>query len=99
MDEEPLVSVRRQLTDWRVAKFRPADIRGLRWEKPGKNAKGLAAGPLLSGQVSCDDVVEGELVHTGSYGPCPHAMKVHIAKKENDPRLFAQLAEQAGNPG
>lgn len=94
--QEPLVIVRRQLTDWRTAKFRPTDLKGVRWEKPAKNAKGLAAGQLLSAQVSCDDIVEGELVHTGSYGPCPHTMKVHIAKKENEAQVFNHLAEQAG---
>ena len=96
MTEEPLVSVRRQLKDWRVAKYRLSDLTDVHWDRAGAGGKGSAAGPLLSAQVSCEAVVEGELSHTGSYGPCPHSIKVHIAKKENDPKVFARLAELAG---
>ena len=96
MTEEQLVLVRRQLKDWRVAKYRLSDLTDVHWDRPSAGAKGPAAGSLLSAQVSCDAIVEGELSHTGSYGPCPHSIKVHIAKKENDPRVFARLAQLAG---
>lgn len=96
MSEEILVTVRRQMKDWRVAKFRPVDLANLRWEKVRGQTKGPAPAPLLTAQVSCEAIVEGELSHTGSYGPCPHEIKVHIAKNENDPGLYAQLAAQAG---
>lgn len=89
------VWVRRQINDWRLAKYRLEDVNGLHWDrvKPGPKAPPQQ---LLTCQVSCEDAVEGELSHTGSHGPHPHEIKVHIVKKDNDPKIYARLVQQAG---
>ena len=97
MTDEQFVWVRRQAKDWRLAKYRLADVSNVQWD-PSSGSKSTGNQPLLNGQVSCDALLEGELSHAGSYGPCPHTIKVHIVKKENDPKVFSRLAELAGPP-
>lgn len=99
-DTEKFVWVRRQMKDWRSAKCRLDSLSKIGWERASGPKGGGSQPPILCGHVSCEDILEGELSHSGSYGPCPHSIKVHIDKKENDPHVYADLAKQAGpRPG
>lgn len=89
------VWVRRQVTDWRLAKYRLEDVNRLHWDQVKTGPK-TPPQPMLTAQVSCEDAIEGELSHTGSHGPHPHEIKVHIVKKDNDPAIYARLAQGTG---
>lgn len=96
-DDEQIVWVRRQWDDsWRKASYRPRDIWNIHWDWVGGGVQAPTPQPFLHGYVSCRGMLEGELAHSGSHGPCPHVIKVCIVKKDNPPSVFSRLAEAAG---
>jgi len=87
--------VRRQWSDYRLAKYRVDDIEGLHWTDTSGGIGTRAPRDFLHGYVWCDRMVEGELAHSCAHGPGPHRIKVCIVKKGNDPVAFAALVEKA----
>lgn len=91
-----VVWVRRQPDDWRKAKYRLTDIRGIHYSSlTGGVGKGTPR-PFLFGYVRCDGMLEGEVAHSATHGPCPHDIKVCIVKKDNSGRVIAALQDEAG---
>lgn len=95
-DDEPLVWVRRQWNDWRQAKHRLCDFDGPRWSDMSGGVHARAPQPFMHGQVWCDGMLEGEVAHTGSHGPCPHRITVCVVKRDNAPAVYAMLLKRAG---
>lgn len=90
------VWVRRQYNDYRIAKYELNSIEGIHWDRVSGGVGAQTPQAFLHGYVSCDGMLEGELSHSGIHGPCPHQIKVCILKMDNDPKVYAQLKEQAG---
>ncbi|MDY0257957.1 hypothetical protein [Gudongella oleilytica] len=45
--------------------------------------------------MTCTDVEEGEIAHSGIHGPCQHNIKVYIPKSPNS-KYYKCLSEDAG---
>jgi hypothetical protein len=82
-DTEPVVWVRRHWNDWRDAKYRIADVAGWHMSDVSGGINQSAPRPFIHAYVRCDGMIEGELAHSGSHGPCPHMIKVCVTKKMN----------------
>src|SRR6266542_6853238 len=90
------VRVRRQWNDPRVATYRLQDIEGIHWDMTSGGVQAPAPQPVLHGYVSCQRMLEGEVVHSGTHGDCPHKIKVCVVKIDNDPSVLATLCAKAG---
>ena len=94
------VWVRRQWNDWQFALYRLDQVEDVHWSRVSGGGRIPAPQPFLHGYVMCNDMLEGELAHSGLHGPCPHRIKVCVTKKGNDRAVYAQLVEVAGpKPG
>ena len=94
--DEQIVVVRRQWNDHRQAAVRFNGLDGVHWTTLSGGVMAPAPQPFLHGYILCDAVIEGELAHSCMHGSGPHSIKVCIVKKDNDPKVFARLVEQAG---
>jgi hypothetical protein len=79
------VSVRRMPGDHNIGQCDLSRIRGIHW---GYISGGVQVSffntPSVYGYVTCTDIVEGRVAHTGDHmGGCPHEIKVCILKKDN----------------
>jgi len=99
MESEPneaVVAVRRQWNGWEVAKYRLSDLSLVFWDTTSGGVRAPAPQPFLHGYVQCDEMIEGDVAHSCLHGDGPHRIKVCVVKKDNDPKVFAGLVEQAG---
>jgi hypothetical protein len=96
VSDAAIVTVRREWNDWRKASYRLADLEGVHWSQITGGVGVPVPQPFIHGYVSCDQMLEGELAHSGSHGPCPHRIKVCIVKADNEPAVFRRLVQQAG---
>lgn len=94
--KEEHVWVRRQWSDYRRAKYGLADVQKIHWSDTSGGVNAVSPHFFLHGYVPCDGMLEGELAHSGTHGPCPHDIKVCITKSDNDQGLFSKIAEIAG---
>jgi hypothetical protein len=92
----PKVVVRRQWNDYRTANYSLDALTAVRWDFVSGGVKARTPQPFIHAVVLCDAMLEGELAHSGSHGPCPHKIKVCVVKKDNDPEVFAELIARAG---
>ncbi|HEX2173250.1 MAG TPA: hypothetical protein VHL09_12485 [Dehalococcoidia bacterium] len=95
-ESEEFIWVRRQANDWRLAKYRLEDVSHIHWDRVKTGPK-TPPQQMLTGLVSCEAAIEGEISHTGSHGPHPHEIKIHIIKKDNDAKVYARLLQQVGS--
>lgn len=88
--DDPLIVVRRQYNDHRMAGYRLSRISGLHWSSLSGGARRLANRTYMHGYVFCDAMESGELGHSCVHGPPPHRIKVCITQKYNE-RTFKNL--------
>ncbi len=95
-DENPLVTVRRHWNDWKLAKYRLANVHRPRWDTESGGVQKASPRRMLYAYVLCNAMESGELAHSCRHGPPPHEVKVCIVKKDNDPRVYQELMRRAG---
>ena len=91
---EPIIEVRRQWNDYRLARYRLKDIDELHWSNyssGGFSAPGL----FVHGYVRCDQMLSGKLSHSCQHGPPPHRLKVSMTKTGNE-AIWSKILERAG---
>ena len=89
------IKVRRQPNDYRIATYAFEDVKNYRWDNITGGSKQHTANWALFAIVSCTQMIEGEVGHSGIHGPCPHDIKVAITRKDN-PASYDFLASLAG---
>ena len=87
--------VRRQ-QNGTVGKVRLDGFRDRHWSGIAGGRGRPTPGYFIFGYISCDAVLEGEVGHTGSHGPCPHRIKVCVTRKGNDPAIYDMLVAVVG---
>lgn len=95
--DDGCVWVRRQWNGT-SAKYLRADLTGVHWSQNAGGRGGRQPRQMIFGYVSCDGLVDGEIGHSGSHGPCPHSIKVCVVAKDNSSSTMALLRQQAGPP-
>jgi hypothetical protein len=95
MDQEiPIVQVRRQPGDWRLARYELENISNLRWGFVGGGIQRRTQWHVY-GYVWCNAMIDGRLAHSCRHGPPPHNIKVCITKKYNE-KIWAKILEVVG---
>ena len=83
-ESDPIVQVRRQWNDYRIASYRLSQIGGLRWSQYSGGVNAVAPRPFVHGYVLCTEMVDGELAHSCAHGRPPHEILVCMTKKGNE---------------
>jgi hypothetical protein len=96
-EEEPLIKVRRQWNDWKIAVYKLSSISGFHWSDESGGVNAPAPQLFLHGYVMCDGMESGELSHSCRHGPPPHRIKVCITNKYNE-GIFPKLSELYPKP-
>lgn len=96
MTEQVYIWVRRQWNDYRKAKYKLGDISNVHWDNISGGVYARAPQYFLHGYVWCNEMLEGELAHSGIHGDCSHNIKVCIVKKDNAPEVYARLTRKVG---
>jgi len=89
------VRIRRQWNDWRIAQVSCDALHGLHWSRTSGGVQAPAPQPFIHGYVNCDEIV-GEIAHSCTHGPGPHAIKVCVVKKDNEAEVWRKLLEIVG---
>ncbi|MDQ8730544.1 hypothetical protein [Bradyrhizobium sp. LHD-71] len=92
--DSPMVAVRRQPPDHRLAMYRLSDVSRLHWSKIGGGIRQKSALHVY-GYVMCDGMVSGKFAHSCRHGPPPHRAKVCLTKKYNE-KVWPLVLERAG---
>jgi len=92
MADDPIVYVRRQPADWRIAAYRLSNISGLRWSDTNGGVRARLSGQFLCGFVRCDQAESGEVAHSCLHGRGPHSIKVCVTRKGNETVLSELLS-------
>lgn len=95
-DNTKYVIVRRQWNDWQLATYLFSQLDKPHWSRTSGGVMAMAPQPFIHAYVWCDQMVSGELAHSGQHGPCPHKIKVCIVKKDNEPEIYNQLFQIVG---
>lgn len=93
--EEETVWVRRGWNDPLGAQYRVSDLQGVHWSGQSGGVRDRSPRPMVSGYVSCDGMLDGELSHSCEHGPPPHRVKVCVVSKDNPPALMRSLKADA----
>ena len=88
-EDEALICVQREWTDWRTAEVRLGDLRGLHWFQPSR-----APRELLHGYVACDKVTSGELPHDCA-ARGQHPLLVCVLRSHTLPTVYSELVRRA----
>jgi len=83
------------MTSYLIASYPLDSIRRPHWSDVSGGVYARAPQPLLHAYVMCDEMLEGEIDHSGEHGPCPHEIKVCIVKKDNDPEIYDEVKSAA----
>lgn len=94
---EQFIWARRHFNDWRKARYSLDAIDRPHWTSISGGVGAVAPRPLLHGYDRCDAMLEGDLAHSCAHGRGLHRILVCVTKKDNDPRVYAMLAVQAGS--
>lgn len=94
-DADPVVYIRRQWNDWRIAQVLLSQLSGLGWDTVSGGVQAPAPQPFIHGYVWCTDVI-GDIAHSCTHGPPPHSIKVCVVKKDNAPAVFRRLLDIVG---
>lgn len=94
-DADPVVYIRRQWNDWRIAQVRMSHMSRLHWDTVSGGVRAPARQPFIHGYVICDTVV-GDIAHRCLHGEGPHRIKVCVTKKDNAPAVYGRLLDIAG---
>lgn len=93
---EKYVWIVRQKGDWKKGKVRLTDLRSVKWDRISGGARINAGMWGLYGYIYCNEIIEGEIGHSGIHGPCPHNIKIHIQECDNDKVIYDELVARAG---
>lgn len=80
----PVVRVRRQWNDCRLAVYLLSEVEVLHWSEISGGIQAPAPRAFVHGYVWCDRMISGELAHSCAHGPGPHRIKICITKKYNE---------------
>ncbi|SCM82556.1 hypothetical protein KL86SPO_50327 [uncultured Sporomusa sp.] len=80
-----------------IGKILLDDLHNLRWDTISGGFQARQPSVYLFGTVCCTKIIAENFGHSGLHGPCPHDIKVCITKKDNLPKIYTQLAAQAGS--
>ena len=100
LNEELFVYVRRQPSDYRIAKYKLSDFKNPGWRYTSGGIQTTFMGTMsIYGKVWCNGAIEGEVAHSGVHGICPHEILVCVLKKDNPIKVYNRLKELVGpNP-
>jgi hypothetical protein len=90
------VWVRRQAGDYKKAKYHFGSLENPHWDTVSGGIQINMPQAYIFGYVMCNEIIEGELAHSGIHGPCPHRIKVCVVKSDNSPDVINKLIEIAG---
>ena len=103
MSEVAYVFVRRQPSDYQIAKYKLDDFEEPHWSRVSGGVKtSMFNMPFIYGYVSCLGSVDGsEVAHSGrfgleNHGPCPHRIKVCALKMDNSKEVYGALLKIVG---
>ena len=94
MEIETII-VRRQWSAWRKARFKLSDVSDFHWTRISGGVQAISPKPFLHAYVMCNEMISGELDHSGTHGPCPHQIKVCITKMDNTKDIFEKVGAAA----
>ena len=89
-EDGTLIPVQREWNGWRRAQVRLDDLRDVHWFQPEG-----APRPLVHGNISCADIVDGDIPHDCSLTKGPHRLHVCVLKRHTIPTVHAKLARRA----
>ena len=92
LNDDSIIYVRRQPTDWKTASVYYRDLEDFRWDMVTGGIGIKTSNLHLFAYMWCNKVIEGEISHSGIHGPCPHRIKVCILKIDN-PKTFKDLEQ------
>lgn len=95
MTGEELIVVTRHKIDHKVGRVKFENLGGFRWDTTSGGANVYAGTIGLYAYMTCTDLEDGEIGHSGIHGKCPHDIKVYIPKGPNK-KYYRFLAEEAG---
>ena len=90
LNDDSIIYVRRQPTDWKTASVYYRDLEDFRWDMVTGGIGIKTSNLHLFAYMWCNKVIEGEISHSGIHGPCPHRIKVCVLKTDN-PETFRDL--------
>lgn len=93
-EDNPLITVRRQWNDWKLAEYRLSELSGLHWDTISGGVNAKSPRDFLHAYVLCDRMESGELSHSCRHGKGPHLIKVCVTKTHNKevvPQVLAKL--------
>ena len=93
----PVVKVRRQWNDYRIAIFDIDKVTGLHWDNESGGVHATAPQYFVHGYVMCNAMISGELAHSCSHGEGPHRIKVCLTKKGNE-AIWPEIMERLNTP-
>jgi hypothetical protein len=79
---DPDIYIRRQWSDWRIAKTKLSKLSDLKWDYISGGVNVPAPQYFVHAYIWCDEY-EGELAHSCEHGDAPHSIKVCVVKKDN----------------
>ncbi len=85
---DEIVVVRRHWDDWRRATVRRSSLGGLRMDRVSGGVGRVSPYPMVYGYIWCDQIIDGELVHSCEHGPPPHEIKVVVVEDDNTRKLM-----------
>lgn len=85
---KPMLNVRRQWNDWRIARVRLRDFSDAHMSDECGGVRQRAPRMFLHGYIWCDAIVDGEVGHSCTHGRGPHRIKVCVLKKDNPPEVY-----------
>ena len=94
-NNEPIVYIRRQWNDWRIAQIPLRNLTNLHWDNFSGGVFAKAPQFFIHGYAWCTNI-EGDIAHSCMHGHPPHSIKVCVVKKDNDPTIFSLLLDVVG---
>lgn len=86
----------RQMGDYLKGKVLADNIVNLKWDMVSGGTQKYTGIWGLYGYIYCNQIIEGEIGHSGIHGSCPHYIKIFIQKCDNEEEVYNALAKQAG---
>lgn len=95
MTGEELIIVTRQKGDYKSAAVKWENLVDVHWGTTSGGIRRYTGTQGIYAYMTCTDIEEGEISHSGIHGPCPHEIKVYIPRGSNK-EYYKYIAEEAG---
>ena len=95
MTGEELIVVTRQKVDHRSATVKWDNLSGVHWGTTSGGVRRYTGTQGIYAYMTCTDIEDGEISHSGIHGPCPHNIKVYIPSGANK-EYYKYIAKEAG---